>query len=56
MRNAELSQQLTGLQQTIQDERRAFEQEKQTLEADIVAKTDSEETLKQQCQQYESKV
>lgn len=56
MRNAELSQQLTSQQQTLQDERRVLEQEKTALEAELTEKTQSETTLKQQCQEYEAKV
>ena len=49
LRNAELSQQLTTLQQTLQDE-------KHTLEVEIEAHKEKEKELSIKCQELETKV
>jgi DNA anti-recombination protein RmuC len=49
LRNAELSQQLTTLQQTLQDE-------KHTIEAELESHKENEKQLRDKCQELEIKV
>lgn len=56
LRNAELSQQLTSLQQTSTDEKQAFEEEKKALETELNIKTESENDLRLKCEGLENRV
>ncbi|KAL4229904.1 GRIP domain [Mactra antiquata] len=56
LRNAELSQQLTALQQTSSDEKLSLEEEKKTLENELKSKTQSEQELQEKCADMEVKI
>ncbi|KAH3838388.1 hypothetical protein DPMN_111797, partial [Dreissena polymorpha] len=56
MRNAQLSQQLTSLQQSSQDDRRGLEAEKAALEGELATKAETESRLSDRCRQLQSQV